>query len=73
LRQLPEVNLLASEANEKVTNIVQLIYFGKKYEGISKDYEFSRRTMEEHWIAGYNDPRHSLSHPEVLQLPSNLE
>jgi NTE family protein len=73
LRQLPEVNLLASEANEKVTNIVQLIYFSKKYEGISKDYEFSRRTMEEHWIAGYNDARRSLSHPEVLQQPSKLE
>jgi NTE family protein len=73
LRQLPEVKLLASEANEKVTNIVQLIYFSKKYEGISKDYEFSRRTMEEHWIAGYNDARHSLSHPEVLQPPSKLE
>jgi NTE family protein len=73
LRQLPEVKLLASEADEKVTNIVQLIYFSKKYEGIAKDYEFSRRTMEEHWLAGYTDARHSLSHPEVLQPPSKLE
>jgi NTE family protein len=73
LRQLPEVKLLASEADEKVTNIVHLIYFSKKYEGIAKDYEFSRRTMEEHWLAGYSDARHSLSHPEVLQPPSKLE
>jgi NTE family protein len=73
LRALPEVKLLASEANENVTNIVQLIYFSKKYEGIAKDFEFSRRTMEEHWLAGYNDALDSLSHPEVLQPPSKLE
>jgi NTE family protein len=73
LRALPEVELLASEADEKVTNIVQLIYFSKKYEGIAKDFEFSRRTMEEHWLAGYKDALDSLSHPEVLQPPSKLE
>ena len=33
LRGLPEVALLAAEANEKVSNIVQLIYRAKKYEG----------------------------------------
>jgi NTE family protein len=73
LRELPEVKLLISEANEKVTNIVQLIYFSKKYEGVAKDFEFSRRTMEEHWSAGYQDALESLSHPEVLQPPSRLE
>jgi hypothetical protein len=67
------VKLLISEANEKVTNIVQLIYFSKKYEGVAKDFEFSRRTMEEHWSAGYQDALESLSHPEVLQPPSRLE
>ena len=35
--------------------IVQLIYNCKPYESIVKDFEFSRRTMEEHWRAGYND------------------
>jgi NTE family protein len=73
LRSLPEANLLASEADEKVTNIVQLIYYSRNYEGIAKDYEFSRRTMEEHWSAGYGDALHSLSHPEVLEPPSKLE
>jgi NTE family protein len=73
LRALPEASLLASEANEKVANIIQLIYLSKNYEGIAKDYEFSRRTMEEHWLAGYRDARHSLSHPEVLERPSKLE
>ncbi len=43
LRQLPEANLLASEADEKVYNIINLIYHSRNYEGTSKDYEFSRR------------------------------
>jgi NTE family protein len=73
LRRLPEVNLLAAEADEKVCNIVQLIYHSKNYEGIAKDYEFSRRTMEEHWLAGYSDTVRSLDHPEVLQRPDKLE
>jgi NTE family protein len=72
LRRLPEVNLLAAEVDEKVCNIVQLIYHSKKYEGIAKDYEFSRRTMEEHWLAGHSDAVRSLSHAEVLQT-DNLE
>ena len=71
LLQLPEVNLLAAEADDKVCNIVQLIYHSKKYEGVAKDYEFSRRTMEEHWLAGHSDAVRSLSHAEVLQHPTN--
>ena len=69
----PEVSLLAAEADEKVCNIVQLIYNAKNYEGIAKDYEFSRRTMEEHWTAGYEDVVRAISHPEVLQLPDKMD
>jgi len=72
LRGLPEVAMLAAEANDKVCNIVQLVYRAKKYEGSAKDYEFSRRTMEEHWLAGYRDAVHSLSHGEILE-PDRLE
>lgn len=70
LRQTPEAELLASAADEKVYNIVHLIYRSKNYEGTSKDYEFSRATMEEHWRSGYNDAVRSLRHPEVLQRPN---
>jgi len=73
LRQSPQANLLASEADEKVYNIINLIYHAKNYEGASKDYEFSRRTMEEHWQAGYNDAVRTLRHSEVLQRPQNNE
>jgi NTE family protein len=73
LRDHPEVKMLAAEADEKVCNIVHLIYNAKSYEGIAKDYEFSRRTMEEHWAAGYEDVVRALSHPEVTQLPDKME
>jgi NTE family protein len=73
LRGLPEVALLAAEANKKVCNIVQLIYRAKKYEGSAMDYEFSRRTMEEHWLAGYRDAVNSLSHREIFEPPDRLE
>ena len=68
-----DANLLAQEADDKVCNIVHLIYRSKKYEGIAKDFEFSRRTMEEHWTTGYRNARHTLANPEVLQLPDRLE
>ena len=67
----PDIELLAEEANEKVYNIIQLIYHAQNYEGSSKDYEFSRRTMEEHWRSGYNDAVRTLRHPEVLQRPDS--
>ena len=69
LQQSPEAGMLAELADEKVYNIIELIYRAKNYEGCSKDYEFSRRTMQEHWNAGYNDAVHTLRHPEVLQRP----
>jgi NTE family protein len=73
LRQTPEAEMLALEADEKVYNLIQLIYHAKNYEGNSKDYEFSRRTMEEHWKSGYNDAVRTLRHPEVLQRPQGMD
>ncbi len=73
LRDTPEFRLLAGEADEAVYNLVHLIYRAKTYEGTSKDYEFSRRTMMEHWQSGYNDAVRTLRHPEVLHRPDNAE
>ena len=73
LKNSADVKLLAQEADDKVCNIVHLIYRTKRYEGIAKDFEFSRRTMEEHWEAGYRNARLTLANPEVLQLPDRLE
>jgi NTE family protein len=73
LRDSEEAKLLSSIADRKVYNIVHLIYRSKQYEGHSKDYEFSRLTMQEHWRAGYHDAVRTLRHPEVLQRPTNLD
>ncbi|PZF78947.1 patatin-like phospholipase family protein [Aestuariivirga litoralis] len=73
LRDADEVKLLAAEADDKICNIVQLIYHTRSYEGISKDFEFSRRTMEEHWEAGYRDALRAMQHPEVLKRPTREE
>jgi NTE family protein len=73
LKQTPEAEMLALEADEKVYNLIQLIYRARNYEGNSKDYEFSRATMEEHWRSGYNDAVRTLRHPEVLQRPQQMD
>jgi NTE family protein len=68
-----DAKLLGGEADDKVCNIVHLIYRAKAYEGIAKDYEFSRCTMEEHWKTGYHNARQTLQNPDVLELPDRLE
>ena len=73
LKDSPEFGVLNPLACPKVYNLVQLIYRAKHYEGDSKDYEFSRLSMEEHWRAGYHDTVRTLCHPEVLERPNNLE
>ena len=73
LRDGEDAALLGKVADHKVYNIVQLIYRSQHYEGHSKDYEFSRLSMEEHWRAGYHDAVRTLRHPEVLARPNNRQ
>src|SRR5215475_14202392 len=73
LRQSESARILQHEADEKVCNIVHLIYRARSYEGIAKDFEFSRRTMEEHWESGYDNARRTLAEPEVMRLPDPIE
>lgn len=47
-------------------DIVQLIYRHKPYELESKDYEFSRTSVREHWDAGQRDMCDTINHPEWL-------
>jgi NTE family protein len=69
LKNSAEAKLLSTVAHRKVYSIVHLIYRARNYEGHSKDYEFSRLSMKEHWRAGYHDARRTLRHPEVLERP----
>jgi NTE family protein len=73
MRDDPDATSLSAFGDRKVYNIVHLIYRTKQYEGDSKDYEFSRRSMKDHWNAGYNDTLRTLRHPEVLKRPDNAE
>jgi NTE family protein len=73
LRDSAEAKLLRAIADRKVYSLVQLIYRSKHYEGHSKDYEFSRLTMQEHWRAGYHDAVRTLRHPEALARPTGLD
>ena len=63
------VPLLRAFAQESAVAIVQLIYRAKLYEGNSKDYEFSRLTMQEHWAAGVTDVRTTLDAGDWLSRP----
>ena len=73
MRDLEDVKLLEAEGDDKVCNIVHLIYRARNYEGHSKDHEFSRLSMRDHWRAGYHDAARTLRHAEVLSRPTSLE
>ena len=72
-RKTAEEKFLTEFADLKVYNIVQLIYRSKHYEGNSKDYEFSRLSMADHWRAGYRDAVQALRHKEIFERPDNEE
>jgi NTE family protein len=60
LRDDPDVRALARVRRESAVDVVHLIYRSKHYESQSKDYEFSRLSMQEHWESGRADMAHTL-------------
>ncbi|QDX26481.1 patatin-like phospholipase family protein [Sphingomonas suaedae] len=48
----PDVAVLRAAANEQPVSLVHLIYRANAWEGGSRDFEFSARSMREHWQAG---------------------
>lgn len=64
-----DLKLLAEFTRESAVTVVQLIYRDKPYEGGSKDYEFSRRTMLDHWQAGLDDARRTMRHRTEIHAP----
>jgi NTE family protein len=64
LRDDPDAKALAGlRQGRHAVDVVHLIYRRKHYETQSKDYEFSRQSMREHWRAGLDDMGQSLSDP----------
>jgi NTE family protein len=73
LKQEPSVKLLCEAARESTVTVVHLIYKSKNYESNSKDYDFSRVAMVEHWEAGVRDVHLSMRHKEWLLRPQSDE
>jgi len=67
LREDADAKLLAEAASSEAVTIVHLIYRRRNSDTVSKDYEFSRNSMIEHWEAGRNDVLHTLRHAEWIK------
>ena len=63
LRDDPDAKALAALHSDGSVDVVHLIYRSKHYESQSKDYEFSRTSMLEHWAAGLADTQSTLEDP----------
>jgi NTE family protein len=73
LKNDPSVELLRKAAKENTVTVVHLIYRSKNYESSSKDYDFSRVGMVEHWRAGERDVHLSMRHEDWLERPQSGE
>src|SRR5262249_24431785 len=73
LQNDPEIELLRPPADDKVCNIVHLIYRSRAYEDDAKDYDFSRPRMNGYWQAGYNAAVRTLRPPQIFERPPVLE
>ncbi|MGJ7510746.1 DUF3734 domain-containing protein [Variovorax sp. GT1P44] len=67
LRKDASVQAVREQLSHEPIDIFHLIYRDKPYERESKDYEFSRATVDEHWQAGARDMQATLDHPESLR------
>ena len=63
LKSDPDAKILGAQGCDAAITIVHLIHRKAAYETQSKDYEFSRVSVEEHWEAGRHDVRKTLEHP----------
>lgn len=63
LRSDPDLLELTSHACDWPVTILHLINRGESFESHSKDYEFSRGTIEGHWASGRSDVERSLASP----------
>ena len=73
LKNEPEVAFLQREACQTTMDIVELIYRPEAAQGQSKDYEFSRATMERRWNRGLDDARATLaSAPWLVPAPADV-
>lgn len=63
-----EVDLKKELSDLPEITILQMIYQQRAYEGQAKDYEFSVRSMREHWESGYRDTERTLRRKDWLTM-----
>lgn len=70
-RKLPPhlADTLAPYLDDRVFNIVHLIYQSGAHERQHKDYAFGRLPLQYHWEQGRNDMALTLDHPAFFDLP----
>jgi NTE family protein len=62
----PDVKALAARSDEPPVSLVQLIYRAHAWESGSRDFEFSARSMHEHWLAGRTAVAETMAHAELV-------
>ncbi|MEG3174615.1 patatin-like phospholipase family protein [Sphingomonas sp. RB3P16] len=62
----PDVMALRAQSNEDPVNLVHLIYRANAWEGGSRDFEFSARTMREHWEAGQEAVAETMANAQLV-------
>ena len=60
---------LAPILDDRVVNIVHLIYQAKPYEEQFKDYAFGQHALKEHWCSGLQDTEHTLAREDFFEMP----
>ncbi len=71
LQSSEEVQLLIDRYHRGRVLLVQMIYHQADYERASKDYEFSRASMLDHWAAGAADATATLEHSDWIAARSD--
>ncbi len=62
----PDVAALRQAADEQPVSLVHLIYRANAWEGGSRDFEFSARSMREHWQAGRDDVARTMANARLI-------
>ncbi|MET0308592.1 MAG: patatin-like phospholipase family protein [Sphingomonas sp.] len=66
LAEDPEVLALKARVSEYPVSLVQLIYRANAWEGGSRDFEFSARSMHEHWQAGRTAVAETMANAQLV-------
>ena len=62
----PEVQAVRTRISEYPVSLVQLIYRANAWEGGSRDFEFSARSMHEHWQAGRTAVAETMANAQLV-------